>query len=200
MKNLFFVSTLILAASCSTSQQMTASIPANNQVELAYPQFDLAEVSLKNKSKTTLEVAVLENDNRDFVRGFGLGTLSGESLMLEKENTLVLRNDSNREIKVKVSAIESTKVQVNKSQNTDYVSFTLQNTTAKSIPLIIPNVMNPNLSPFSKSGVDLKIGQEIFFKNNGKKYVLLKVDDRITNGSTLNVGQLLKERKAELGI
>jgi len=200
MKNLRFISILVLAASCTTSQQMTATIPANDQVELTYPEYELAEVSIKNRSLNTIEVAVLEQDDRDFVRGFGLGKLGGESVMLEKENTLVLRNDSNTKVKVKVSANESTKALIKEGQNIEYVSFTLQNTTAKSIPLIIPNVMNPNLSPFSKSGVDLIIGQEIFFKEGGKKYVLLVVDNSISNGSTLNVSQLLKERKKELGI
>lgn len=77
------------------------------------------------------------------------------------------------------------------------VSFTLENTTTKSIPLIIPNVMNPNLSPFSKSAVSLAIGQKIFFKYKGKKRLLLVVS-KANQDLTLNVAKLLKEKKLKL--
>lgn len=80
------------------------------------------------------------------------------------------------------------------------VRFTLKNNSAKSIPLIIPNVMNPNLSPFSSSGVELAIGQKIFFKEKGKKYLLLVVDSEIATDAQINVDALLKERKKELGL
>ncbi len=58
--------------------------------------------------------------------------------------------------------------------------------------------MNPNLSPFSNSGVDLKMGQEIFFKYKGKKRVLLVVDESINYGDVVDVSGLLKERKQEI--
>jgi hypothetical protein len=82
-------------------------------------------------------------------------------------------------------------------QAQEKVTFTLHNTSAKSIPLIIPTVMNPNLSPFSKSGVTTRVGQEIFFRYQGKKRLLLKVS--ATNAKeTINVPLLLKERKAAI--
>ncbi len=79
-------------------------------------------------------------------------------------------------------------------------SFTLRNNSLKSIPLIIPGVMNPNLSPMSNSGVTLRIGQNIYFKVKRKKYLLLTVDEQIENGSTIIVNQLIKARKKELGL
>ena len=60
--------------------------------------------------------------------------------------------------------------------------------------------MNPNLSPDSMSGVTLKMGQEILFKERGKKYVLLTVDESIQKGDILDVAKLLPERKKELGL
>jgi len=42
---------------------------------------------------------------------------------------------------------------ISQVQAQDYVSFKLNNPSPQSIPLKIPNVMNPNLSPFSTSGV-----------------------------------------------
>ena len=89
---------------------------------------------------------------------------------------------------------------ITEKENNNYVSFTLRNNSAKSIPLIIPTVMNPNLSPFSNSGVSLKMGQEILFKNKGRKYVLLTVSDEIQQGDVLDVDKLLKAKKKELAL
>lgn len=80
------------------------------------------------------------------------------------------------------------------------VRFTLQNSTLTSIPLIIPKVMNPNLSPLSKSGVDLKFGQEILFREKGKNYTLLIVDEKIKPDQVIDVAALLKDRRQELGL
>lgn len=175
-------------------------IPAQDKVELTYPQYEMSMVDLKNKSGKPVQVEVVEEDDQDFVRGFGLGMMAKESIMLEQENTLVLTNQTDSPIKIKVEAYETQARPVQAGANPDYITFTLENTTAKSIPLLIPSVMNPNLSPFSKSGVDLKIGQEILFREKGKKYVLLVVDETIQNGATLNVSELLKAKKKELGI
>ena len=49
-------------------------------------------------------------------------------------------------------------------------AFYLENNTAQNIPLQIPGVMNPNLNPFSRSGVDLKNGQKIYLSLRNKKY------------------------------
>lgn len=84
---------------------------------------------------------------------------------------------------------------------TESVNFTLLNKTSKSIPLKIPGVMNPNLSPFSNSGVQLKIGQKIYFTLNdrkaGKKELLLIVTKDL-EGQKLVVNDLIKKRKKEL--
>ena len=79
------------------------------------------------------------------------------------------------------------------------VPFTLRNNGSKSIPLKIPGVMNPNLSPFSNSGVDLKVGQKIYFTYKRKKYLLLEVTNDL-DGKTLIVNKVIKERKKELGL
>lgn len=88
----------------------------------------------------------------------------------------------------------STETVVDKNET---VSFTLRNNSMKSIPLKIPGVMNPNLSPMSNSGVSLAVGQKIFFRHNGKKQLLLIVTNEY-DGQTLDVGKLIKERKKEL--
>lgn len=77
------------------------------------------------------------------------------------------------------------------------IGFTLKNPTAKSIPLWIPSVMNPNLSPFSTSGVRLRVGQKIYFKHKMRKKLLLEVTEEYDEKS-LNVAKLIRARKKEL--
>ncbi|HNA59198.1 MAG TPA: hypothetical protein PLJ43_13800, partial [Chitinophagales bacterium] len=75
----------------------------------------------------------------------------------------------------------------------------LRNESASSIPLVIPGVMNPNLSPMSNSKVTLEEGQEIFFLEKKKRYLLLEVSPEL-NGDTLIVNDLIKKRKQELDL
>ncbi|MFY8214091.1 MAG: hypothetical protein ACOVKJ_06505 [Flavobacterium sp.] len=41
--------------------------------------------------------------------------------------------------------------------------MTFHNGSFSSIPLVIPGVMNPNLSPLSNSGISLDVGQKFIF-------------------------------------
>ncbi len=79
------------------------------------------------------------------------------------------------------------------------VPFTLHNSSLLSIPLSIPGVMNPNLSPMSDSGVDLAVGQKVYFFVKKKKYLLLEVTDAL-KGKKLDVADLIVNRRKELGL
>ena len=141
---------------------------------------------------------VLSKGGEEQVRGFGLGAKGKVDVMVEAENKLIVRNPSDKAIALGYKVSEESRAIFERKG--EYISFTLRNTSASSIPLIIPTVMNPNLSPFSRSGVDLRIGQEIFFKVKRKKYILLTVDDTIKAGDEINVPKLIKKRKQELGL
>jgi len=79
------------------------------------------------------------------------------------------------------------------------MTFTLHNSSLKSIPLKIPGVMNPNLSPISDSGVSLEARQKIFFKYKNRKYLLLEVSPKL-NGTKVDVAKLIEIRVEELGL
>lgn len=191
------LSCILFFVACSTAQ-MSIQIPVKETIVVDYPNYDVFMAELQNKSLSEIEVKVVSKGEEKWVRSFGLNAMGTAKVKVEKENQLVLYNNGRKEVKLNINIEETTRSpKVNKSR---YISFTLQNTGAKSIPLIIPTVMNPNLSPYSKSGVDLKIGQEILFKNGLKKYVLLTVDDNIKNGDVLDINQLLADRKRELGL
>ena len=109
-----------------------------------------------------------------------------------------ITNENKSNIEVNINPISSPPNNNNTKEK--YINITLKNETAESIPLIIPGVMNPNLSPFSKSGISLKIGQKIYFRDGLRKYLLLIIDQNIIEGKEINIGSLLEDRKIELGL
>jgi len=81
------------------------------------------------------------------------------------------------------------------------INFTFHNGSLKSIPLVIPTVMNPNLSPMSNSGITLDMGQVVYYfpnGNKGKKEVLFVVSDVFKDGDVLEIDQLIAEKKKAL--
>lgn len=81
------------------------------------------------------------------------------------------------------------------------IQMTFHNGSLQSIPLVIPGVMNPNLSPLSDSGISLDVGQKIYFFPKGKrksKEILFVVDNNIKKDSVLQIDEIIKKRKKEL--
>lgn len=79
--------------------------------------------------------------------------------------------------------------------------MTFHNGSSESISLVIPGVMNPNLSTNSNSGVTLEIGQKVYFYPSGnrkKKEVLFSVESTWQNDLVLEIDQLIKQRTLEL--
>lgn len=79
------------------------------------------------------------------------------------------------------------------------VKLTFHNGSLKSIPLVIPGVMNPNLSPLSNSSVELAYGQEVFYFQKGdkrKKVLLFVVGAQFKDGEVLEIDALIKEKNA----
>jgi hypothetical protein len=76
------------------------------------------------------------------------------------------------------------------------ISFTLYNPLLKSIPLVIPGVMNPNLSPLSRSGVTLAVGQQIFIIRDRKRELLYTVPADLAPGTEVNCATLIENLNA----
>ncbi len=195
--SLLLTISLLINSSCN-GQEISVKIPANESVEISFPTNDLANAKLKNRTAHGFDVAVKSKKSGTQLRGFGLGPMGKADVTVESFGKLVLTNNSEKEVRVDIE-VSNLKPISNIAKDT-YISFTLHNTSAQSIPLIIPGVMNPNLNPYSKSGVSLKIGQKLFFKVNGRKYLLLTVGDSISENEILDVPQLIANRKKELGI
>ncbi len=69
----------------------------------------------------------------------------------------------------------------------------MENNTAQTLPLRIPGVMNPNLTPFSRSGVNLTNGQKVYLDLNGKRLLILTVTDSIPHGARIDLAFLINQ-------
>lgn len=196
MRLLLFFAMILLSPFCAAQKQYL-SIPANQEVEVRVPAGSSSEVSLHNPSQTTLTVEVVRADNREFVRGFGLGKSSKEQVMVESNAILILGNNSDSPIEI---SYETSKSSQESKSISNSVQLTFHNGSFASIPLNIPGVMNPNLSPMSDSGVTLDYGQKVFFKEKGKQFLLFEVDQSFKNGDVLEIQDLIKARKKQMGI
>lgn len=81
------------------------------------------------------------------------------------------------------------------------IPMTFRNGSIHSIPLVIPGVMNPNLSPMSNSGVSLEVGQKVYFFPNGKKSdkkILFIVEPNWKRDTVLRIDQIVDIRKKAL--
>ena len=193
-----FFSIVVAAVGLAFAQRSSLEIPPRSSLELDYADYEMYQLKLRNNGRD-IDVKVVDKKTGEFIRGFGLGPVGKVEVMVENTSKIVFVNSSDKTASLSVSFTEMDAKKVMAS-NEGLVSFTLVNSSSKSIPLIIPNVMNPNLSPKSNSGVDLKIGQELYFRNKGKRYVLFTVDESIQKGDKIDVYRLLEERKKELGL
>ncbi len=187
-------------AGCA-SEKTVVTIPARESAILDVPeQYALASAKIRNQSANDLAIKVFDQVSNDLKRGFGLAPNSTAEVLVERESRLILDNDNPAPIQAKILFKAGNPDLLIDATDPEYIDFVLENKSFNPIPLIIPTVMNPNLSPMSKSEVSLKKGQEILFKEKGKRYVLLVVDDRIYPGLVLDVARVLKERRKELGL
>ena len=72
------------------------------------------------------------------------------------------------------------------------INLELINKSSKSISLIIPGVMSPNLLPNSTSNLKLKIGQEIIFKKNLNKSIIYTVSEKNEDGDKIYINELIE--------
>lgn len=184
------VAGLLLSSSIYAKEKL--SIPAGESVEFTSNEFQNADLRLSNPSGKNVNVAVLAAVSRQKIKGFGLAPNGSVELIIEQGEILKLSNASSKEVTITIDFIAK-KEQLNAAASNTYISFTLHNSSLKSIPLIIPDVMNPNLSPLSNSGVSLKIGQKIYYKKGLSRKILLVVDETIKPGGKVDVARLIRQ-------
>jgi len=78
------------------------------------------------------------------------------------------------------------------------IPMTFYNGSLKSIPLRIPGIMNPNLSPLSNSRISLEPGQKVFFFQKGKKgkqELLFEVDTTFRKDTIIRIDEIIKQKR-----
>ena len=178
--------------------QTNLTIASNQSIQLNYPTIEDLAIEIKNLSNQPLDIATIQTVSGEQLSGFGLAPKGRATIAVPSLALLQISNNTSSKVEIAINPISLPAPEENPEDL--YISFTLRNETAQSIPLIIPGVMNPNLSPFSNSGVRLKIGQQINFRHGLKTYTLLTVSPDIEEGAFLEIGALLKEKKIELGL
>ncbi|WP_157963290.1 hypothetical protein [Algoriphagus litoralis] len=193
MKSIFPFLILFSLAMKAISQE-NVTIPAMKSIELSYAEYGQYDVKLINNSGKPIAVAVIDPTTQRPVKSFGLGPVAFAVLSADKGQQIKLTNNSLKEIKMMLEFVEK-KPDTYNPENAPVVNFTFHNSSLRSIPLIIPNVMNPNLSPLSNSGVSLKWGQEIYYRKGNEKILILTIDESIQNGDKIDVSKLIKDLK-----
>lgn len=189
MKNaLMILATLVLSFTSLAKDKV--EIKALETIELTYEEFANYDVKLSNFSGKQVDVSVIDPETKKQVSGFGLAPLGKAVLTVNEGHVLKLKNKSTKDISLSITFVEKKPVEMD---NAPRVNFTLQNTSMKSIALVIPTVMNPNLSPLSNSGVSLKMGQKVYYKKGLKKILILTVDENIKSGDKIDVAKLIKD-------
>ena len=190
MKNvLALLLALLISNFASAQKKEKITITAGDAEEVTYEEFADFDVKLSNTSGKQIDVSVLDPETRKQVSGYGLGGYGKTEMTIRDGHILRLKNNSAKEVSITLTFIEKRPVI---SDNAPRINFTLRNNSTKSIPLIIPDVMNPNLSPLSNSGVSLRVGQKIFYKKGLKKILILTVDESIKEGDKIDVAKLIK--------
>ena len=187
---LIFCSTSLIAQK-QNLERSTVVIPPKQVVQIDYPYYKGFVVKLWNKAKFDVGVSAREHDTDSLRKGFGLSKGANATLNVPAEMYLQLENRFLAPLKVEYVVYKGKPGKSKAGPATPQRGFYLVNSTAQSIPLKIPGIMNPNLSPFSKSGVDLPIGQKILLNVAGKDLLLLTVTDTIPKGARVNVADLI---------
>jgi hypothetical protein len=196
MKTLMMMIALSFFFLLTHAQSSEVEIAPFQKARIDCPAGPPQEVSIQNLSGKGIGVAVVDAATGQQVRGFGLGPRAQAEVYITEGQVLELINSTARKRLAKVRFAPQPPAPVANGQRS--INFTLHNSSLRSIPLIIPGVMNPNLSPLSDSGVSLKVGQPIYFRHQGKEALLLKVDEGISDSRRIDVPELIKKRKKEL--
>jgi hypothetical protein len=181
---------LVMIFTGLSAQQAQIEFLGRQSIELDFVDYRFYALKLKNSSSAEIEVSIISRVSNEQVRGFGLAPKSTvEEVLIESDSYALFTNLSEDEALFSIEASPKVAAQVAES---DGVSFILRNNTFQSIPLVIPSVMNPNLSPKSNSGVYLKYGQKVYLRRGVSKKLILTVDETIREGALIDVDSIIR--------
>ncbi len=181
---------LISAQSCKVKNVLI--IPPKKHVSIQLEETLPANVILKNRGVGELTVSVNYANNQKEISSFDLDGHASTEILVKKNCTIQFKNGNDFKKVVHFGHEDVNKL---KEQQVDVREINLQlvNRSSKSIPLIIPGVMSPSLSPNSTSNVKLKIGQEIIYKKNMNKSIIYTVSEKNNDGDKIYINELVNQ-------
>lgn len=181
---------LVMIFTGLSAQQAQIELLGRQSIEIDFVDYRFYALKLKNSSSAEIEVSIISRVSNEQVRGFGLAPKSTvEEVLIESDSYALFTNLSDNQALFSIEASPKVAAPVTES---DGVSFTLRNNTLKSIPLVIPSVMNPNLSPKSNSRVHLRYGQKVYLRRGVSKKLILTVDETIREGALIDVDSIIR--------
>ncbi|MGB1635123.1 MAG: hypothetical protein ACPHBP_08370 [Flavobacteriaceae bacterium] len=169
-------------------------LPPKQIVQINYPLYKGFTIKIWNESKYVIGVSARDKKTDSLRKSFGLE--KGSRAILEVDEDQYLQFENRFLTPIKVAYMLEKGTPRSKKTNrplTPQRAFYLENNTAQTLPLRIPGVMNPNLEPFSRSGVDLPNGQKIYLELKGKRILLLTVTDTIPHGARIDIARLIEK-------
>ena len=190
MKKILF-GLLVMVFAGISAQKAQNELLGGQSFQLDFVDYELYVLRLKNHSSAEIEASIVSKISGKQVRGFGLAPKATvEEVIIESDSYALFTNLSDQTVSFSAEAKPKQASPIAKS---DGVNFTLRNKTSKSIPLIIPTVMNPNLSPKSNSRVYLKYGQKVYLRKGVSRKLILTVDETIREGAVIDVDSIIKQ-------
>jgi hypothetical protein len=195
MKNILALVYLVsLTAVAQKANRSELIIPPKQVIQIDYPLYQGFNVKIWNQSKYVIGVSARDKQTDSIRKSFGLD--KGSTTLFEVNKGMYLQFENRFLAPINVAYTlrkASTGAKKHIRPLTPQRAFYLENNTAQSLPLRIPGVMNPNLNPFSRSGVDLPNGQKIYTNVNGKRILILTVTDSIPHGARIDVARLIEK-------
>ena len=169
-------------------------IPPKQVVQIDYPLFKGFNVKIWNQSKFTVGVSTKDKLTDSIRKNFNLEKKNNTLLEVSKDMYLQFENQFIVPLKISYIIRKGSFLEKKSFESlTPQRAFYLENNTAQSLPLSIPGVVSPKLSPFSRSGVNLPNGQKIYLNFKGDKILILTVTDSIAHGTRIDVAYLIEK-------
>ena len=107
MKKYYLFIFLVCCMAVSIAAQNTLTIPAGQSVEIDNVGYSTYEVLLQTVGLREVDVSVVTKESGEQIRGFGLGKMGKEEVLVEQGSKLLLINNGEKNIAVKYTVSPS---------------------------------------------------------------------------------------------
>ncbi len=196
--NCFYLMSLFL---CITSMMFaqkekdlprsTIIIPPKQVVVINYPLLKGYTIKLWNESNFDVEVSARNQETDSIYKSISVAKNKQTRFNIDHDQYLQLENRFFASLKIEYIIFKGPPGKGNKTTSARTAGFYLVNTTRQTLPIHIPGIMSPRLSPFTNTGVELPLGQKIFLKTPQENLLILTVTDTIQKGARIDVADLI---------